>query len=194
MTKQDIGDLPGKLYQLLKHLDPKDRDKVIRATIILFGDHIRERNPTAPDYINSTTISEARDKREPQFTARADISPKQFLLEKEPRTDVERVACLAYYLSHYRDTRYFKTIDISKLNTEAAQIKFSNTAFAVNNASRRGFITSGGKGQKQLSALGEKFVDSLPNRELAKKVLDRLKSRGQKKRTKKKKSKSKKKI
>ena len=31
-------------------------------------------------------------------------SPKQFLSEKQPRTDVERVACLAFYLTHYRDT------------------------------------------------------------------------------------------
>src|SRR5712664_4147279 len=29
------------------------------------------------------------------------VGPKQFLTEKKPRTDVERVACLAYYLAHY---------------------------------------------------------------------------------------------
>jgi len=47
------------------------------------------------------------------------MSPKDFLLEKQPRTDVERIACLAYYLTHYRATPHFKTIDLSILNTEA---------------------------------------------------------------------------
>src|SRR6266508_4142750 len=34
---------------------------------------------------------------------------------------IARTGC---YLTHYRDTRLFKTIDLSKLNIEAAQIKF----------------------------------------------------------------------
>jgi len=61
-------------------------------------------------------------------------------MEKQPRTDVERVACLAYYLTHYRNTPYFKTLDLGKLNTEAAQPKFSNAAYASNNALKMGYL------------------------------------------------------
>src|SRR6266446_2805074 len=41
--------------------------------------------------------------REPVFSDHAPISPKEFIFQKRPQTDVERIACLAYYLSHYLD-------------------------------------------------------------------------------------------
>lgn len=115
--------------------------------------------------------------RDPVFSDHQDQSPKQFLEEKQPHSDVDRVACLAYYLSHYRNTPHFKTIDISKLNMEAAQLKFSNAAFAVNNAAQRGILTSAGKSRKQISAFGERFVAALPDREAAKKVLQAVRRR-----------------
>jgi hypothetical protein len=59
--------------------------------------------------------------------------PKAFLAQKKPSTDVERVTCLAYYLTHYRDTAQFKTRDLTALNKEAAQPKLSNAAFAASN-------------------------------------------------------------
>ncbi len=68
------------------------------------------------------------------FTENRDISAKEFMREKSPKTDIERITCLAYYLTHYRDTPHFKTLDLSTLNTEAAQPKFSNSTLAVNNA------------------------------------------------------------
>jgi len=108
------------------------------------------------------------------FSEREQMSPKEFILEKEPKTDVERAACLAFYLTHYRDTPHFKTLDISKLNTEAAQRKFANAAYTLSNAARRGLVVTATRGQKQLSAIGEQFVQALPNRDAAKQVLARL--------------------
>jgi hypothetical protein len=107
----------------------------------------------------------------PSFSADISLSPKEFLLEKQPRTDVERIATLAYYLTHYRDTPHFKTLDISKLNTEAAQPKFSNAASSANNAVKQGYLVPSTKGQRQLSAAGERFVAALPDREEAKKAM-----------------------
>jgi len=109
------------------------------------------------------------------FSPREEISPKHFLLEKDPKTDTEKIACLAYYLTHYRDTPHFKTMDLSLLNTEAAQRKLSNTAYTSNNAVRDGFFTQApGKGRRQLSALGERYVEALPDREASKVILARL--------------------
>lgn len=104
----------------------------------------------------------------PSFSEDRSMSPKEFLREKQPRTDVERVACLAYYLTHYRDINHFKTLDLSKLNTEAAQPKFSNAANSTNNAVKRGYLVPATKGQRQLSAAGEQFVQALPDRDAAK--------------------------
>lgn len=113
-------------------------------------------------------------------------SPKEFMREKAPRTDLERVACLGYYLTHYRSTAHFKTKDITDLNTEAAQRPFSNTAFSVANATNAGYLVPSVKGCKQLSATGEQFVQALPDREAAREMRERLKPRKAAKRPRKK--------
>jgi hypothetical protein len=101
------------------------------------------------------------------FTEDRQPTPKQFLLDKKPRTDVDRIACLAYYLTHYRGEAEFKTIELSSLNTEAAQVKFSNAAFAAENAVKSGLLVPAHRGAKQLSALGEIYVSQLPDYERA---------------------------
>ena len=111
------------------------------------------------------------------FSEDRSISPKEFMLEKQPRTDVERVACLAYYLTHYKATPHFKTLDISKMNTEAAQPKFSNAAKAVDNATKMGYLVPATKGNKQISAAGEQFVQALPDRDAAKEVMTKSRQR-----------------
>lgn len=112
------------------------------------------------------------DLREPHFSTNEEPpSPKDFLYQKQPDTDAERVACLAYYLSHFRATPHFKTVDISKLNTEAAQIKFSNPSHAVWNATRSELLVPASKGMKQLSAYGERYVDALPDRAAVKEAM-----------------------
>lgn len=108
-----------------------------------------------------------------QFSEDAAPSVKRFMHDKGPNTDVERVACLAYYLMHHRAMPHFKTKDITELNTEAAQRRFSNTAFAVENATKTGYLVPSIKGCKQLSASGERFVELLPDRNAAREVMER---------------------
>jgi len=124
----------------------------------------------------SANSNPANDNIPVNFSARDDIPPKDFLLHKDPRTDVERLACLAYYLKHYRDKPHFKTLDLSVLNTEAAQRKLSNPTVATNNAARDGFfVPSSRKGSRQLSAMGERFVQELPDRSSAQTIRQRMK-------------------
>lgn len=120
------------------------------------------------------------------FGERVPLSPKEFLLSKEPHTDVERIACLAYFLTHYRETPHFKNIDLSELNTEGAQPKFSNVSQAVSNAVRSGYLVSAPSEQKQLSSLGEQFILALPDRDAARTAIDRMQKRRSKSATKKK--------
>src|SRR5437660_12654500 len=47
-------------------------------------------------------------------------TPKAFVTAKRPKTDLERVTCLAYYLIRNRDAAGFKTKDLTELNIEAA--------------------------------------------------------------------------
>ena len=90
------------------------------------------------------------------------------MAQRKPKTDVERVACLAYYLTHHRSTRQFKTIDIANLNTEAGQRKFANAATSVGNATRAGFVAAVSRGMKQLTAEAKRYVDALPDQTAAK--------------------------
>jgi hypothetical protein len=99
-------------------------------------------------------------------------SPREFISRKKPQSQVERVACLAYYLSRYRNAQHLKASDIANLNTEAAGQKFGNLPRDIDNADRRnGYIVSAGKGVKQLTTRGEAIVEALPDSEAVKRAL-----------------------
>lgn len=172
-TPSDIGTTANQIFQLIKDLDSDTRRRVVNAALVLCGDA----GLASPGRVVSASpfVSSERDL---SFVERDDLSPKEFMQGKAPKTDVEKIACLAYYLTHYRDTPHFKTLDLSKLNTEAAQLKFANAAQAAKNAARRGFLTAASKaGMKQLSAIGEEYVAGLPDRDVARKALARVSRR-----------------
>lgn len=111
------------------------------------------------------------------FSEDTSMSPKEFMLEKKPKIGIQRIACLAYYLTHYRDMPHFKTIDLTKLNTEAAQPRLSNAGAISSNAATAQYIVSSTKGKRQISAIGEQFVQALPDRKAAELVWKNLKPR-----------------
>jgi hypothetical protein len=163
----------------LQSISPEARRRIIDAAATFLkiegtrsGSRWQEMRSFGDSY-NAQSISSVR----PPFSGDTAMPPKEFLLEKQPKTDVERVACLAYYLTHYRDTPHFKTLELSKLNTEAAQPKFSNAANSTNNAVKRGYLAASLKGQKQLSAAGEQFVRALPDREAARIAMTTIRPR-----------------
>jgi hypothetical protein len=111
----------------LGKLDEASRARVLDAAGTFFANESLRRPQNVQ---NADSLTSNR----PSFGQEYSPTPKEFMLEKQPSTDVERIACLAYFLTHYRNTPHFKTLDLAKLNTEAAQPKFSNTAYSANNA------------------------------------------------------------
>ena len=158
-------------------LDQYSRLRVYRTLGTLFD--LEESYPKVAGNVDSRVP--ANFSREPQFSSSEKPTPKKFLIEKRPNTNVERVACLAYYMAHYRDMREFKTIDINKLNTEAAQTKLSNPSHVIRDAVRAGYLTAATKDTKQLSADGERYVEALPDRNAAKEVRPRSSRRSRRK-------------
>jgi hypothetical protein len=113
-------------------------------------------------------------------------NPKDFLTEKRPITGVERIACLAYYLSKYRGVAEFKTVELTNLNKEAAQPNFTNAAVDVRNATTQNqYLAIAGGGKKQISARGEAVVEALPDREAVKAVVAAIPRAGRPRRSKK---------
>jgi hypothetical protein len=183
IREQNIIKCVQTFIQRLSELaDDDDRARVLRTVSTFYGIQSNQ-----PHVGHQTVLSSSRnfDAGAPSFVNREELPPKEFLFQKQPKTDVERIACLAYYLAHYRDTPHIKTIDISKLNTEAAQPKFSNTAYSLANATKARLLVGAGKGAKQISAMGERYVEALPDREAAREAQKALHPRrGRKKVTK----------
>jgi hypothetical protein len=161
----------NSIVKALKGLDADIQKRTLQAvvTFLNISFPIAENGIKVQEFKNSGVSNSYQS--ETSFSVNRDISPKDFIRDKLPRTDVERVACLAYYLTHYRSLQYFKTLEISALNTEAAQPKLSNAAYTVDNAAKAGLLVQGERGSKQLSAAGEIFVQALPDRDAAKAAL-----------------------
>ena len=100
------------------------------------------------------------------------ISAKQFMTVKRPKSDMERITCLAYYLNHHKGVGTFKTTDLTHLNVEAAQPKLSNPSATARNAVDQQYLAPAGGGKKQITPRGEALVDALPDRGAVKEAMD----------------------
>ena len=70
------------------------------------------------------------------------MAVKEFLHEKEPRTDVRASGLSRLLPDALPCDPHFKTVDLSLLNTEGAQPKFANAANSANNAVKMGYLVS----------------------------------------------------
>ena len=170
-TQPDLDALTT-IVGALKRLSHDEQTRTIQAVSVFLGLNSESTRTQAGAGMAMQSpklphMSEARS----SFSEDRGPSPKEFLRDKKPTSDVERVACLAYYLTHHRDTPHFKTVDISALNTEGAQPKFSNASMAVDNATKAGLLVQAIKGSKQLSAFGEHYVQLLPDRDAARNMI-----------------------
>src|SRR5687768_1411147 len=96
-----VHDAVQKAIALLMNFDDEARLRVLRTISTFFDlDTAIGNRGNHSGYI----VEAARDPGAPSFSDRPELPPKEFLFQKQPKTDLERVACLAYYLSHYRDT------------------------------------------------------------------------------------------
>jgi hypothetical protein len=170
------------MLEAMEKANPKSHSKLINTLATYFGAHspTHGRPSALPSFAQDSQPALDDSK---SFSSDRAPSPKEFMLAKAPQTDVDRIACLAYYLTHYREQDGFKTLDLSKLNAEAAQLKFSNPAYATDNATKLGFLIPHQKGQKKISALGEIYVQALPDRAAAKSAMAAARPRRKKART-----------
>jgi hypothetical protein len=180
-------ELQGRNYEIndlvvvLKVFDQLNQDSK-QKLIHMVATHIGTEG-IASNAHNTRSGTKSPTNYAPSFSADRSMSVKEFLLEKQPRTEVQRVACLAYYLTHYREQPHFDNLDVSKLNTEAAQIKLSNPSRTIDNALKTGYLVpAAAKGKKQISAAAERFVELLPDHEAARAAMSSFRSRQRRKR------------
>jgi hypothetical protein len=83
---------------------------------------------------------------------------------KRPETDVQRVACLGYYLVHTTNKPGFSSKEVIQANTDSGGPSNINFTRALDNATRRSrYLSNRGPKEKQLTTLGEDVVVALPD-------------------------------
>src|SRR5580692_3007811 len=97
----------AKIIEVLEPLSLHDREHVLRTVttwlrVGVSADAGLTESSATP--ISSSHPSPSDDEK---FSDRAVQSAKEFLMEKDPITEVERLACLAYYLTHFQETPQF---------------------------------------------------------------------------------------
>jgi hypothetical protein len=150
-------------YEALQPLNEDSRKRALRWLLGALEVPTEEidQSFTPPANLPQATSTATATTPDPSRT----LTPKEFIAQKKPKYMAERIACLAYYLEHYRNTSKFKTSDITSLNTDAAQPRMQNASRDVDNADRAsGYIVGAGNGAKQMTVRGEALVNALPDR------------------------------
>jgi hypothetical protein len=116
----------------------------------------------------------------------AQKNARAFMRLKNPQTDVQRVACLGFYVLHTTNQPGFKSMDVQTANTDSGGTRINFTR-ALDNATRKAkYISSRGGNEKQLTRLGEDVVMALPDQEKVREVEAATRGRGKRGKRKKK--------
>lgn len=164
--KSNSTDALVTVVEALEPLDEAERQWVLQSAVSKFSVPIQRGTAAGSGSTAGNQLGSGGNPSGSAETPIKQLDAKTFVKNKNPRSETQRVACLAYYLNHAMDVQAFKTTDITKLNKDARGPDF-NVTRALDNASRAtcGFLSAIGQGQKQLTAFGEEIVEALPSQE-----------------------------
>jgi|SRR5208282_476611 hypothetical protein len=162
------NDATGALVAVIAALEPlndADRHWVLQSAASKFALTVETAAGGGPASTNTVTATP------PVGTATAaDVQAaitrkdaRAFIRLKKPTTDVQRVACIGYYLVQTTGQPGFASKAISTAHTDSGGSKINMTR-ALDNATRKAkYLSSRGPREKQLTTLGEDVVDALPD-------------------------------
>ena len=174
MDGKRTADALSEILRILGELDPEDQTRVLQTAATFFSLSLRAQSS---NYLPNLDRLDLSSPVPVPFSGRDGMSPKEFLLQKRPTSEVQRIACLAFYLAHYREMPHFESGDIRDLNIEAAQQRISNLPRSISHAVEAGQLVAAGNGKRQLSAFGEQFVLALPDQAVAAQVMAQRKAK-----------------
>src|SRR2546428_5323506 len=130
-AKDPVASASEKVNAALVHLKSEDRRRVLDASYALWvGLGTSPTGQALSTSVSSPTVPAASG----GLAGGAVPQPEVFMDGRGPQSGVERVACLAYYLTRFRNKPKFKTKDIEDLNSEAHQSPILNARVVVDNA------------------------------------------------------------
>ena len=154
---QKVYEATGQILSIVQGFDPDEINLVFK--------HVRELMGGKPEAVS---VQGGSGKLLMPNISGTEPGPAFFVKDKKPQSASQRVACLAYYLKHFRGLEEFKTQDITVLANEFRLPPFSNASLFVNEAAKAGFLTRVGKGNKAITPGGEAYVEALPDVSAAK--------------------------
>ncbi len=181
MAKKDNLQLSAKLKAIevivkeLQKLNENDRSDVVSFALKQVG----LSSSSIPSSPQSDQISASEGSGPDLNKSMAD-----FVKDKNPKNEYQRVAVIAYYREYKQGKKEFKNAEMSQANTsEARQPKISNITDVVTKArDRYKFLTKGtGKAAHQLSTHGADVVNALPDQVAVKTLIANTKTRKRKK-------------
>jgi len=157
------------VYTTLGSLQPSARQRVMQWLVGALGmaDELPATSVTPEISLNGSGPVPQETPTVQDTIPTTDVSPKAFMALKDPQKTVERMSCLAYYLTHYRNTPHFSNADIEKLNREAAGPSI-NAYRDLDSTSRSGYLASAENRKRQITSRGDELVNALPDREAVK--------------------------
>ena len=162
MATVNVAQVPAKLYELLSPLTPEERTRVVKATLILFGDEPLGVGAPAAE----STLASGQTPAPPTDAG-------AFFDLKDPKNKGEVLAVAARYREQCEKQESHTKADLKKVITDARR-NFDDSNFArdINNAKRQAgfFNLNTGRDANKLSYYGQQFVDALPDREAAGKL------------------------
>src|SRR5437667_9999837 len=100
--ERQIHEATKDVIDRLAEFDNETRRRVFRRAMGFFElDLFPSSDPVRRSQTEEETLPAQRrvmNGTEPRFAERSELPPKDFMFQKQPRTDIERIACLAYYL------------------------------------------------------------------------------------------------
>jgi hypothetical protein len=177
LKKQDPTSALVAVVKALEPLEDKDREWVQQSAASRW-------NLGSVSAITSP-IPAIRTGGGPVVTASADVQSalakndvRAFIRLKRPNTDVQRVACLGYFLTQVSGQQGFSSKDITKAHVDSGAPSI-NVTRALDNATRAAkYLSNRGPKEKQLTTLGEDVVLALPDQQLVKEAEAAGKMRG----------------
>lgn len=144
------------IMEVLDPLDPLSREAALKMAMVGLSFDV----PVATTGAVATT-----------GTAAGASDAHAFMAAKNPLSDVERVACLAYYLARYENRKTFRNRDLVRVNLAAGGPPINMRMAAQNAMRQNGYLASAAGVARQITTRGERFVEALPDRDAVKRAL-----------------------
>jgi hypothetical protein len=149
-----------QILEILQRLSPERRRQVLEAVVAF---HSEASRVSSDPLALPVEVVPGKTAQVP-FSERRDITVNEFLLQKQPKTGMEKAVCLAFYLKHYVGLPKFKPSDITRLNAEVSGGSVAELSRRIYDATSKRYLTKFSDGRREITSRGEIFVLSLPEK------------------------------